>query len=222
VLSEIARNRPKSIPVTVYSQVWDEFTIDEITSSTEELRWYVEPADAESLAELDARSGYRVEVTVPPLVLGGHFREQLSLSGRPDDQSGSPKTLELDVTASVLSRISVFGPKIDGGKVLRLGTLRNGEGAKERLIMKVRDDHRRLEIRRVETEPGFLRVRVAPLGQGTEEAGLYRIDVEVPPDAPASNFLSNKGVIRVLTDHPALPTLTLEVAFAVVGRRHGA
>jgi hypothetical protein len=69
----------------------------------------------------------------------------------------------------------------------------------------------------VETSPEFLEVRVSPYKSGSESLGLYRIDVEVPPDAPMGNFLSEAGEVRILTDHPKLPVLEFEVAFAVIG-----
>jgi hypothetical protein len=128
-----------------------------------------------------------------------------------------PRTFAVDVVGTVLSRISIHGAKIDSQKVLRFGMLRKGEGARERLIMKVRDDHRQLAIRQVETRPDFLQVHVAPYSREAEQLGLYTIDVEVPGNAPMGNFLVEKGAVRIQTDHPAVPVLELEVAFAVSG-----
>jgi hypothetical protein len=217
VLSGMRRKESKSVQAVVYSQVWDHFDLDDVVSTLDGLSWRVAPADSDTLAKLDARSGYRLEVTVPPDLPGGSFWERLQMSVIPDDEAASPRTFVLDVTGSVSSRISIHNPKIDSQKVLRLGVLRGGEGARERLIMNVRDEYRKLAIRHVDATPDFLRVDVAPYRSGANKLGLYAIDVEIPRDAPMSDFLASKGEIRIQTDHPTVPTLTLEVAFAVLG-----
>lgn len=218
VLSGMRREQSKSVVVVVYSQVWENFDLEDIMTTFDGLTWRVAPAGADALEKLDARSGYRLDMSVPPGLPGGEFWETLQMSAVPRDEPAYSRTLTVDVTGKVLSRISIDHPKIDGQEVLQLGMLRGGEGVRERLIMKVRDDHRELVIRNVDTTPDFLHVHVAPHSAAAEELGLYTIEVEVPRDAPMSNFLSDKGEIRVETDHPVVPTLTLEVAFAVLGR----
>jgi hypothetical protein len=218
VLSGMSRKESKSVEVTVYSQVWESFDIGEISSTLEGLTWKVGPADAQSLAKLDALSGYRLHVTLPAGLQAGEFWHELSLPITPADESAKARTFRLDIAGTVLSRISIFGPKLDARKIVRLGTIPQGQGVHERLTMKVRDDHRRLVIRRVETEPDFLCVRVAPFDAEREELGLYRIELEVPPDAPASDYFTEPGEIRIVSDHPKLPVLSLSVAFAVAPR----
>jgi hypothetical protein len=136
----------------------------------------------------------------------------------PHGEPASPRTFALDIAGTKLSRISIYGSKLDGGKVVRLGTVRQGEGAQERLTTKVRDDHRRLVINRVEAEPDFLRGQVAPDDSAGEDVGLYRINLEIPPDAPVCSYLDGRGKIRIVSDHPTLPVLSLDVAFTVTSR----
>jgi hypothetical protein len=215
VLSAMRREEARSVGATLYSQVWESFRVEDVTSTLDGLNWQIGPADPETLSEWKARSGYRLEVAVPPNLPAGNFWHELEMSVVPGD--GSPaRTFSLDVTGSVLSRITIYGPKLLGGKILKLGTIPEGEGARERLTMKVRDDHRRLLIERVETDPEFLQVEVVPLDSGNEDLGLYRIDVEIPPDAPIGDFISHPGEFRIVSDHPKLPVLALKVAFAVV------
>jgi len=89
-----------------------------------------------------------------------------------------------------------------------------------RILLKIRDDHPEIIIRRIEAEPAFLRARVTPQDPSRKELGLYRIHVEVPPNSPpGSYFGDNPGKIHIETDHPHLPLLTLAVEFGVVDRR---
>jgi hypothetical protein len=136
----------------------------------------------------------------------------------PADRSFSPRSLKLDIFGDVARSVSVYGPRLHGAEVLRIGVIRAGQNVQERLIMKVRDDHRDVAIRRIETKPDFLQVKVTPCGPGAEKIGLYRIDIEIPANAPAASFMGvNRGEIRIETDHPELPVLALDVEFAVTG-----
>ena len=80
----------------------------------------------------------------------------------------------------------------------------------------MRDDHRELVVRQIETQPEVLQVRVTPYNPETKALGLYRIDVEVPADAPSGDFMgARRGHIRIATDHPERSILDFDVMFAV-------
>jgi hypothetical protein len=58
---------------------------------------------------------------------------------------------------------------------------------------------------------------VSPLSPGAAKLGNYRIEVEVPADAPEGNFMGiQSGHVEIETDHPKVPVLSLKVEFAVV------
>jgi hypothetical protein len=82
--------------------------------------------------------------------------------------------------------------------------------------MKVSDEHRRLRIKNIETDPPYLHVSVTPLSIDKPDAGLYVILVEVPKDAPAGSYMGpGYGKLRIATDHPAAPEIKFDVLFAV-------
>jgi len=86
----------------------------------------------------------------------------------------------------------------------------------KRLLMKVNDPERRLVAERVEAEPKFLHARLVPYAGGSKPIGLYRIEVEIPTDAPSCAFTgAHCGVIRLRTDHPRLPVIELKVDFVL-------
>jgi hypothetical protein len=92
--------------------------------------------------------------------------------------------------------------------------LEQGNRIRETLLMKVNDPDRRLAAERIETEPAFLHARLVPYSGGSMHAGLYRIEVEIPSDAPSGAFTgAHRGVIRLRTDHPRLPVIELKVDF---------
>jgi len=106
----------------------------------------------------------------------------------------------------------MHGAKLRPVRTLDLGVLRQGETIEGVVVLALRD-RSPLGVERIECRPEFLQVSVEPL---KEEAGLYRVRVRVPPDAPPSNYYAKQqGEICIRTDHPKVPELELQVAFAV-------
>lgn len=217
IFADLEPNKSQSASVVVYSQVWRQFSLDNIVPSSKLITWKIEPASKETLNALQARAGYQLHVTVSSGIPRGNFWESLKMVGRPADKNIKPKSLTIPITGKVPNRLSVFGRKLSARKVLVIGTLSIGQGARELLTMKIRDDHRVLNVKRIETVPDFLNVKVTPYSESTAAMGLYKIDVEVPKNAPASDYMSTEGKIRIITDHPHVPVITLDVEFAVTG-----
>lgn len=202
---------------TVYSQVWNGFTFTKIDTSLSGMKVDVQPADAAELQELGARSGYRITLTSPDTLPTGNFADWLRLTAEADDAQREPQTLELGVFGKVLRRLAVYGPDLQDDGVIRFGVLKPGQGAKQRLVMRVRDDEPKLPVRRITVRPDFVRVQVAPFDPSAENKGLYHLDVEVSPTAPAGNWkLERHGELRIEFDHPRIAELVLELDFAVL------
>jgi hypothetical protein len=122
----------------------------------------------------------------------------------------------VDLSAKDIQRITVEGPDLQFGDTVRIGPLRRGKGGQSRLIMKVDDEHRRLKIKNIETDPPYLHVSVAPLNINKPDTGLYVILVEVPKDAPPGGYMGPMyAKMRIVTDHPSVPELKFDVLFAV-------
>jgi hypothetical protein len=213
VFGDLRSEAARSARSVVYSQVWERATISEVKPSREDLTWAIKPADPDRLAELNARSGYEVEVTAPAEASGGKYDASLEISLAPEDAEGEPRKVRLQVTGSVPALAYLQGEKLDRArKTVKLGVLRQGEGAETRLLLKVRDADE-LAIEGIESDPQFLQVRIDPV---SEKGTTYRISIRVPPDAPLSNFYSyQRGEVRIRTDHPRLPVLKFHVEFAV-------
>lgn len=200
----------------VYSQTWDGFDLAVQRSSLEGVKWRIEPADKDRLAAVEAKSGYHVNVVLPADMPEGDFRERLQLLATPAAATDKPRSLGLQVQGRVEGRVKISGPKVDAGGTLRLGPLGAGQSVQEMVMLKVNDDQRLLTVKEIETRPDFVRVRVAPFRNGSEQFGLYRLEVEIRGARPCNYGGSELGLIRLKTDHPRLKTIEVRVDLLVV------
>ncbi len=202
----------------VYSQQWPRFVVAKTESSRAKVACSVEPADKEWLKRHAALAGYRLKITLPDdMPTGGPFSESLRIEVDPRDGAAPRQSCQIKLCGQVPGFLEISGEKIEFD-ALKLGVLQQGETIQEHLTLIVRGEPRRIAVQRIETRPEFLRVRVVPLVVDPAKAGVYRIAVEVPSDAPPCNFLaSNHGEIVIVTDHPRVPRLRLNVQLAVFG-----
>ena len=199
-----------------YSEVFRNFELASVSSTLDGLSWEIEPASELDLQRLEARCGYRLKLKIPSSADKDDFLEKLTIEARSDDQPPITKEASCTIYRNVLPRADIAGKNLGFGRILNIGSLRPWQGATERLTLTVRDDHRKLEVKSIEKDPGFLEVEVVPMVPENPESGLYWVNVTVPKDAPTSNHVgSRKGEIRIVTDHPALPVMSFFVQFAV-------
>lgn len=208
--------------LTVFSQEWDNFQIDEIRSSLAELEWSVKPADEALLHEHRARSGYHVIVSVPEDMPQGTFHEwlQFDVSRPVTSESESDEehkaTLEVDVHGNVIRRLSVRGgPELQYDGTVYFGTVRPESGAETRLMIQVRDQDKELIVKDIKVTPDFLHAELKPFDGISAKAGMYYLDVAVPAGQRRANHLGlDAGKIVVEFDHPRVEPLQLFVQFA--------
>jgi hypothetical protein len=236
----------RTADLLVYSERWDRFQLSVARSSREGIQWRLDPVAQGQLGDPAARSGYRVAVTLPQDLPEGPLAEWIELVGTPEGRvegsgdrdhgsAGSvrgtsaresaplapgpspPETLRIPIHGSVHGRLEMHSPKLVGQNLLLLGALRQSRAAHETVFVKINDDRHELAARRIETQPPFLQARFAPYRAGADRLGLYRIDLEIPADAPSCAFTSpHRGWIRLRTDHPRLSLIELRVDFCIV------
>ena len=218
VLNCLSQEKCTTVDAVMYSQYFRNFDLTSIESSMEGLSWEVEPADKRALDLLEARCGYRLRLTFPPTEKAGQFWDTLQVTARSDDSPPDTRKVTWQIAGSAEPRAKISGKKFGADKVLRFGSLRRWQGAKERLALSVHDDHRNLKIEAIEKDPRYLDVEVLPMNPEKPESGLYWVNVSVPKDAPACSHMGNRqGSVRILSDHPALPVMSFHVQFAVTG-----
>ena len=250
VFSRVEPDQPSTAQVLIYSQMWESFSLASMESPLEGLSWTIEPARAEQLAAWKAQSGYMVHVTCPTDLPQGYFSSvlnirvedaklpapQAAVSGSSSglstaetpsaadvtDVAAETHTLTIPVNGKMLRRLSVYGEGIDALGTVNAGVLDVGQGAKLKLMMKVRDTDPELALDRIEVVPDFVKVTIEPheTRAGEQSKGLYDLHVEIPRDAPECSYLgAYQGHIKLLTKHPRLPETELKLEFAVVPRR---
>jgi hypothetical protein len=214
--AEMSAEQKRSAQTVVYSQSWDRFDLSESKSSLPGMRCRIEPAAPDALTSLAGRSGYMVSATLPPDMKDGVFQEWIELSAKASHPAGQTATLRLKLDGQVSGRVTFHGAKMVDRARLQMGTVRQGESARETILMKVNDARRAIAVTHIETKPEFLHARVAPLAKGSDKKGLYQLSIELPTDASAGVYSGgNSAVVRLRTDHPLLPLIELKVDVVV-------
>lgn len=215
VLTNLRRTDVRRGRYFVYSQIWKQFQLTHSSASNPELKCEIEPGIDSDLRVRDAVAGYWCKVSLPPMTKGREMAEWVELSAV-GEKPGEKRSLRLSLKGNVVYWLTLSGDRLEVGDVLRIGALGAGEGFKDRLTLKIRDEKPELVIRRIETKPAFLRVRVEPFTPDSARIGLYRVEVEIPPDAPPCVYQATEmGEIRIAITKPKEAELRLKVAFAV-------
>ena len=215
-LSDLSSEDKRTIRTTLYSQTLDQFDLEERGKSLQGIIWRSLPADEKKLKSLGAKSGRLVEITLPEELPDGRFAEWIDFAV-PAKEGDRQRTVQVQINGRVDGRLSFYNANLDERKILRLGTIKEGETRREKVLMKIDDDHKKIDVKRIETEPAFLHAIVAPYKKDAPEKGLYRIELEIPRDAPACSRMGDFcGKIRIETDHPKLSVIELKVDFAVL------
>ena len=217
---DINRHAVKRSSILIYSQVWDNYEVDRIEPSSKAIEYTIEPASSEQLRSVDAKSGYNVHVTLRAKQIdptGCRFDESVQFQVCPSNDVDK-QSMVLQVTGSFEKKMSLHGIGLTARHTLGIGTLMPGQGAHRRLILKVCDRQRQLNVEKIETYPEYLQVSLKSLSPENIENGIYSIEVDIPADAPEANYLQeDKAWFRIVTDHPALSEIRMPVEFAIVG-----
>ncbi|MEM0927163.1 MAG: DUF1573 domain-containing protein [Planctomycetota bacterium] len=168
----------------IYSQIWDDFVIEEFESDVEGLDWYVEPAPVAEQAELvdaDASCAWRLSVSVPLYKAGSH---QATCKLKINPGTGE-KAVSRDVKLSWETRtpIAFLGPEIHRDTGFELSTLSSAKRHEFPLLVRLRGaDQRDLDI--LDYEPKELEVSLEP----TARKGDYRLVIAIPEGCPDVTF----------------------------------
>jgi hypothetical protein len=197
----------------IYSHVWDEFEIENLESSCPEITWEISAADAGELAAVKALSGHVLRVSVPENLPEGSFNHWLRFAGRPTDPQFKPELYQIAVEGNVQRRLAIYGNEIDDKGTIDFGVVQRGTGKQARLVVKVRDADTDLQLRKITTNPEFVQAKLTP---APAKAGLYFLDVTVPPNAPKCEYLlTERGTIRLEYGHSRIGETNLKLRFAV-------
>lgn len=214
----IEPGKPVVIQTVLYSQLWNDFEITELTSDLPDVKWEVTPLVGEEGPKLDATCRQQLRVTISGKLPQGGFQDRLRMKVKPLDPPGVETTFDLPIKGKTLRRLAVYGNALDVDTGIDLGYVQQGVGKKVRLLMKVRDEQLDLNVKEVKFEPAFLKCEVTPhMEKGEAKAGLYDLVVELPADAPEGQYRgSPEGKVNVVIEHPRIESLELPIRFSVI------
>lgn len=178
----------------------------------------IEELSAEEAASHGATAASRVKIRLPKDLKSGYFTQPVPISV--ELTTGDEVEQRIDrplVRGTVQSSAALFGRKIQSDGYLRVGALRNGEGANEDVFMVLREAKDPVEILAVEYEPTWLKIDVTPQEAEKEGERLFKVHVEVPRDAPVCMHTGSGAVpITIRTNHPRTPVVRFFLEFAVI------
>lgn len=122
------------------------------------------------------------------------------------------------MSGRLAKRLAVYGAQIDEKGVVDFGVLPAGQGAKAKLLLRVRDEDPKIKVRAITVQPDFVKADVTPFvdSTGVAKAGLYHFNVEVPPSAPVCNHMGlHQAPVELKIDHPRISGVTIKLNFAV-------
>lgn len=199
----------------IYSQIWNDFEIMELTTALKGVMFTAEPADPTDAGDLMPTCVKRVKITIPGTLPQGDFADTLYFHVKPLDPAGKSHTAPLALHGHVLKRLAIYGNGIYGDGIIELGTIPRGIGKKLKLVVKVRDEDKDLKVGKLAVKPEFLKASLTPHQEHTA-TGLYDLAIELPPSVEPCSFLGKpSGELTIDLDHPRIDDLTLEVRFAV-------
>ena len=215
VVPPMTPDTPASTDVLIYSQTWDRFDIVNVECSLQGAAWDIGPLAAQSAPDLRATSLQRLRLTIPGNLPAGKFigevRLTVTVPGEQDENE-----LKIPLHGSVEPRMSLVGGQIDRFGCVDLGSLREGQSRRVRLLVKVRDSDPDLSGAKVVVHPDFLSATLSKRAE-SQVKGLYDLEIEIPADAPPGQYRGNpRGEVRIDTGHPRLGSVKLGVTFAIL------
>ena len=189
------------------------------TASFFSLDW--RPTEADELRDKQgATIGLTGTLTVKPGLPLGPINQTIQLKTNVTEVD----QLELDISGTVVSDISIVGPSqfVEKHSVLMFGVIERDQGAKTTLRILVKGPHRQ-DVKLIVKQIDPADVLKASLGEAREiNAGvvrMYPLEIEVPPGSRLVNRMGSDqakfGKIVLESTHPTVKEIPINVKFAV-------
>jgi hypothetical protein len=212
---DVPENQSVSQQGILVSPILDEFEVESVVPSKSSIEHEVVPLDKEELATVNAKSGYRIKVTLNPDKGIGPFAETVTITAK--GKSGGPHSRVVNLVGQRLGPVRITGPawqeesnalslgQFDGtkGKKITLQLFVRGEGAHDFQFVKKSIDPEALKVELLKDEKFK--------SQGSSQR--YLLTFEVPPGTKGNRVGDKAAVVKVETNHPKVPELTLYVHY---------
>ena len=206
---------PKSSGNTlVFSQLYEDFKIESVTSTLTGAKTSFSLADKQELGLRNAKSGYWVGGSVDYKDQMESFYEKLIVKYRPkekgSDEYGKPDTMVVQIGGTVKGRLRLFGDdRLSSAGEISLGNL-SSKGESIEFTVLVDDEYKELSIKRAIAKPSYIKASMKPFGTKGKEKGMYRLRIELPEGECSGVYTKeNPAVLRIEFEHPTLKPLRL-------------
>jgi hypothetical protein len=210
---------PEDQPVTqngiLISQLLEDFEIESVESSKPSIGHEISAISKDDLLAAGGKSGYRLKVIVNPDKGVGGFNETLTIKVRAKDQE--PESRVIALVGQRLGPIRITGPAWqDSSMSLSMGGFDSAKGRKMTLSLFVRGAMAgNFQFVKQTVDPTVLKVELVKddkfRAQGDSQR--YQLSFEVPPGVKGNRTGENSAVVKVQTNHPKVPEMTLHVHF---------
>lgn len=224
-LRNVERSKPETRTADLYSAVLDEFKIASIETSSEHVEASYEPISAEELKAMEAKSGYRVTMTLQPENLKhGDIKERVTVR---TDVEGA-KEVPFSITGNFLGPITGLPYRPEGvntkGMKWRpdllhtdLGLFPSEKGGEGwyKIIVAEMPEGQTFEVSGVESSVNFVTATVKPLPNPPESTRQhFLVTFQVKPGVPPGTYQRKKSAKVVLkTNHPLASEIKFYLEF---------
>ncbi|WP_373653035.1 DUF1573 domain-containing protein [Schlesneria sp. DSM 10557] len=195
------------------------FTIQEMPRDNARAKITWEPADEETLAPHQAKSGYKIKVEAGPDVPIGRFRETIRLQIIPTDSS-QPND-DLFVNFGVIGRrggpIEIRG--VNGANFnvdynrLHFGEFPASSGKKAKVTFFVKNFDEELVLQAVEPSDSRIKFTFPEKGKVFGKSKSYQADVEILPGPPGKHRDNDAKSFKLKFNHPEAPDFNLTIDY---------
>ncbi|MEW4488619.1 DUF1573 domain-containing protein [Thalassoglobus sp. JC818] len=210
VLGTVSKESPTTFEGVIYSGVIEDFAIEDVTTSSDNVQVEVTPMAADDLEDVLAKVGFQLKGTFKPDGRSGPFREKVTVTTNLEEH----QKFEFNLTGNQSGPIVIVGPSwYKGPQLFDLGKIVQGEASTSRLTLMIEKTDQPVEVGEIQVEPKFLKVEMVPEETSeTSSRERFTLRVEVPADSPVGRWNGDrKGSLKIKTSHPQLQEISMSL-----------
>ena len=209
-LGDMSETEPTVAEGLLYTTRFADIPIERAESSNPLISVTWEPAAAEILAEKEAKSGYKITVTIAPGSTIGPVREHVKLH----TNVGTGTVIEFDLVGKRPGSVELKGRGWNAeSSVALLSEFPSAAGTKSKLVMYVRNCPGELQVQQADSDGSRVKVRVSPTGRIFGKSKVYDVELEVAPGPPERRHGKDSAPIVLKLNHPTVTEFKLFVDY---------
>lgn len=213
-------SKKSTVDVLIFSEAWNQIEIKDVkTTFGDQAEVEILPVtDDQREARSGILSGKNIRLTLKTPEKPGPIRGIVSFKIVGPDKEAEH---QIDVRGKVLRRLSLEETNagvLTMDSVVHMGRIQSLRGHREKFLLTVNDDNKKLSITKVSATPDFVDVEMRPLNKKVDKHGVYVLEIVVPPGQDQVNFnrAGKFGKLKIEFDHPRVAPFDLGLDFFVI------